>query len=68
MQYSLKKGLWKGAKSILLVAVAAISVSTFADIDLWQLMVTYVKPLLSGVTVLGAMTMLLNYVKVKNQS
>lgn len=67
MQYSFKKGLWKGIKSILLVAVTAVSVSTFADIDLWQLMVTYVKPVLSGVTVLGALTMLLNYVKVKSQ-
>lgn len=67
MQYSIKKGLWKGLKTILLVAVTAVSVSTFADIDLWQILVTYVKPVLSGVTVLGALTMLLNYVKVKSK-
>ena len=65
MEYSVKKGAWKGLKSILIVLVSVVSVTTFAEIDLWELMVTYVKPVLSGVTVVGALTMALNYVKVK---
>lgn len=67
MEYSLRKGALKGLQSVLVVAVAVIGVTQFADIDLWVLLEQNLKPYLSGVTVVGALTMLLNYIKVKNK-
>ena len=67
MEYSFKKGLLKGLKSVLIVAVAVVGVTQFGDVDLWVLLEENVKPYLSGVTIVGGLTMLLNYIKVKSK-
>lgn len=66
MEYSFKKGLLKGLQSALVVAITVVGVTAFADVDVWSLLEQYLKPYLSGVTIVGGLTMLLNYIKVKN--
>ena len=65
MNYSFKKGFFKGLTSVLLAVISVVSVTAFADLNLWTLVETYGKEALSSVTVLGVLTMLLNYAKVK---
>lgn len=64
-QYSFKKGLGKAVETILTAAIAIAIFSSVADIDLWVLAEQYLKPLLSGVTVAGALRLALNFIKVK---
>jgi hypothetical protein len=65
--YSLKKGLTKGAISLLTVAAAWVAFTAFSDVTLWSLLENYLKPVLGSVTVAGAITMAINYLKVKAQ-
>jgi len=66
MTYSFKKGLWKGIRAVLITSIAVVGVTQFGEVDLWGLLETYLKPYLSGVTIVGGLTMVLNYIKVKN--
>jgi hypothetical protein len=65
MQYSLKKGVSKGLVSALTMAAAFVALAGFADFTIWELVETYLKPLLGALTVSGLLTMVLNYVKVR---
>lgn len=65
MQYSFKKGLAKGIVSALTVAIAIVSLSGLADFTIWDLLDTYLKPVLGALTTGAALTMALNFVKVK---
>jgi len=66
-QYSFTKGLGKGLVSLLAIAGAFIALAGFSDLTLWGLLEQYLKPILGSLTVGGAITMLLNYIKVKSQ-
>lgn len=66
MEYSLKKGAQKGATSVLVVLISMATFAGFSDITLWSLVEEYLKPLVSSLTVGGLLTMVLNYIKVKN--
>lgn len=65
MQYSFKKGLVKGATSTLAIAGAMVAFAGFSDLTIWSLVEQYLKPVLSGLSVGAAITMVSNYIKVK---
>ncbi|MFA6158907.1 MAG: hypothetical protein WC763_04795 [Candidatus Paceibacterota bacterium] len=64
--YSFKKGFIKGLISVITIVIALIAFAGFSDLTIWGLLEQYIKPLLGTLTVGGAFTMLLNYIKVKN--
>jgi len=65
MEYKLSKGIKKAITSALTILVAMIAFSGFADVSIWDLMANYLKPVLGAMTVGGAVTLLLNYLKIK---
>lgn len=67
MQYSFTKGLRKGVVSALTLFVGIVALTGFSDVQLTVLLENYLFPVLGSMTVGGALTMLLNYVKVKRQ-
>lgn len=64
-KYSFKKGLGKAAFYVLSGIALIVSMSGFADFTLWQLLETYLKPVLAGITVSGLIGLAVNYVKFK---
>lgn len=66
-EYSFAKGLWKGIKAILTALLVFLAFAGFSDISLWDLLVTYVKPLIGSLTLGGAITVALNYVKIQQE-
>jgi hypothetical protein len=67
VKYSFRKGLAKGLLSVVSILGAFIAFTSFSDVSMWDLMVQYIKPLLGGITVGGAITVLINYLKVRTQ-
>lgn len=67
MEYSFTKGLGKGAVSALTIAAAMVAFAGFSDLTIWGLLETYLKPVLGSLSVGGAITIALNYVKVKTK-
>lgn len=67
VKYSFRKGLAKGLLSLVSIVAAFLAFTSFSDVSMWDLMVQYVKPLLGGITVGGAVTVLINYLKVRTQ-
>ncbi len=65
MEYSFKKGFSKGIVSALTIASAFVVFTGLSDLNIWYLVEHYLKPLISGLTVGGLITMTLNYIKVK---
>lgn len=63
--YSFQKGLGKGVVSVLVIAGAFAAFSGFADFTIWQLLESYLKPVVGALTVGGALSMAINYVKFK---
>ncbi len=60
--YSFKKGLGKGLKAVLGFVITATMITGFADVQIWDLIVQYVKPLIGGATVSTALFFVYNYV------
>lgn len=67
MQYSFTKGLSKGLLSALAVAGALVAFAGFSDLTIWGLLEEYLKPIVGSLTVGGAITMAVNYIKVKSK-
>lgn len=67
MTYSFKKGLGKGLASAITFALGLAAFAGFSDVSLWDLVETYIKPILGSMTVAGALTIALNYIKVKSK-
>jgi len=65
MNYKFSKGIKKGIITALTVLATFMAFSGFADISVWQLMTTYIQPILGAMTVGGAITIALNYLKIK---
>lgn len=65
--YSFKIGLTKGLISLLAIAGALAAFAGFSDLTIWQLLETYLKPVIGSLTVGGSITMVVNYLKIKNQ-
>jgi len=61
--YSFKKSLGKGIVSILTVAIAGTVFLGIGEIQLWDLIVTHLKPVLGTLTVTGFLTLSLNFIK-----
>jgi hypothetical protein len=68
MEYKLSKGIKKGIVTALTVLVSFLAFAGFADVPIWDLLATYVQPILGAMTVGGAITLLINYLKIKWQS
>lgn len=66
-QYSFKKGLTKGAISLLAIIGSMLAFAGFSDLTVWSLVEQYLKPVLGSLTVGGVITMVINYIKIKNQ-
>lgn len=64
--YSLKKGFYKGLLSLVSVAGFLIAFTKFGDLSIWSLLEEYLKPVLGAITISGAITMLMNWVKFKS--
>ena len=65
-QYSIKKGFFKGLLGVLTAGAGILAFSGFADFTIWQLLESYLKPVLSGLTVSGLLAMGINYLKVRS--
>lgn len=66
-KYSFKKGLSKGAISLLSIAGAFVVFSGLSDLSVWDLVVKYIQPLIGSLTVGGLITIAVNYLKFKTQ-
>ena len=64
--YSFKRGFYKGFLSMLTFAGAILAFTKFGDISIWSLLEEYLKPTLGAMTISGAITMLINWVKFKS--
>lgn len=67
-KYSFKKGLIKGAISLLSIVGAGLAFTTFSDVTLVELIEKYIFPVLGSVTVGGAITIAVNWLKVRNSA
>lgn len=63
--YSLKKGLLKGVVSGLIGLGVIVTFAGFSDVSIWTLLEQYLKPVIGAMTVGGAISMAVNFVKVK---
>lgn len=61
--YSFKKSLAKGVMFVLQAAAAIVLVTGVSDLSLWSLIEQYLKPIVTGVTVGGAIAIATNFVK-----
>ena len=62
-EYSIKKGLYKGLGFATTALVTILIVSGLSDVLIWDLIVTYIKPIVGTLTVGGLVTMASNYAK-----
>ena len=63
--YSLKKGFYKGLLSLVSIFGALVTFSGFADVSIWDLLTTYLKPAISSISVGGLIVIVINWLKVK---
>ena len=61
--YSWKKSLGKGLISILTLASAAVVFLGFGEVQLWDLIVNHVKPIVGTTTLLGLFAGAINFLK-----
>ena len=61
--YSVKKGLKKGLLFILNFAIVAVGVLGVSDVNIWDLVVEYIKPVVGGLTFGGLLIIVQNFVK-----
>lgn len=66
MQYSFKLGIWKGIKSAAMIGAAMVVFAGLSDLNVWDLAVKYLKPVLEVMTVGGVFKMIVNYAKIKS--
>ena len=64
-KYSFKKGFGKGLLSLLSGLAVLATFANFADVSVWDLITQYLKPVLGSLTVGGAITVAINFVKFK---
>ncbi len=67
MKYSFKIGFWKGVVSAGIILLAIIAFFGFSDMTIVSIIETYIFPVLGSMTIGGAITMLLNYAKVRSK-
>jgi len=65
MNYSFLHGLRKAATYSLTAAATLIAFAGFSDLQIWELLETYVRPAVGSLTVGGVMTLAINYVRFK---
>lgn len=67
MQYSFAIGFRKGLVSASTVLLSLMVFAGFSDLQVWELFVLYVKPVVGSVTVGGLITIFINYVKITTE-
>jgi hypothetical protein len=65
-QYSFKIGLSKALIAILIAVGSLVTIAGVTDLTLWDLCVKYLQPVLSGLTVGGFLTIIVNWIKFKS--
>ena len=65
MEYKFSKGLKKSIITALTVLVSFLAFAGFSEVSIWDLIAGYVQPILGSMTVGAAITLLINYLKVK---
>jgi len=65
MQYSFTYGLRKAALYSLTAIGTLVAFAGFSEIQIWDLFEEYVRPLVGSLTVGGAVTLAINYVRFK---
>jgi hypothetical protein len=63
--YSFWRGFFKGLVSLLAIGGAIVAFAGFSDLQIWELAEKYLKPLVGSLTVGGAITMAINYFKIR---
>ena len=61
--YSFSQGVSKSLISLLSIAGAILVFTHYSDIGIWDLLETYLKPLIGSLTIGGAITLAVNWVK-----
>ena len=65
MNYSFKKGIYKGLLSLLAIGGGIIAFAGFSDLTIWGLLEQYLKPVLGSLTVGGVIAVAINFFKFK---
>lgn len=65
MKYSFTYGLKKAALYSLTGIGTLVAFAGFSDVEIWSLLEEYVRPAIGSLTVGGAVTMAINYVRFK---
>jgi len=65
MEYSFIHGLKKAATYSLTGIGVLVAFAGFSDIQIWELLETYVRPVIGSLTVGGVVTLAINYVRFK---
>lgn len=61
--YSFKKSLGKGVLFVLQMTATIVVVTGVSDIQLWDLVEQYIKPILTGISIGGVIAIATNFVK-----
>ena len=64
-KYSFLIGLGKGLLSLLAIGGELVAFAGFSDLSIWALLEQYAKPVLGSLTVGGAITVAINWLKFK---
>lgn len=67
-KYSFKKGFQKALLYSITSLATIVAFSSLNDVSIWSLLEEYLKPVLGSLTVGGAFTMAINYVRFKQSS
>lgn len=66
-QYKFSKGLSKALLYTLSTVATLVAFAGFSDIQIWDLVVQYVKPVIGSLTVGGIVTIAINWVRFHSQ-
>jgi hypothetical protein len=66
-QYKLSKGVGKALLYTLSTIATLVAFAGFSDVQIWDLVEQYLKPVIGSLTVGGLVTMAINWVRFKSK-